>query len=400
MLNGVRTLRLRILKTSGTSVPALKSVQVFGYVAYNCDPDSARSVLQKWFDMIKDRPAPKVREETVEAPKDEPVTSEDNLEVPEEFLDSLTCEIMALPVRLPSGNVVDERTLERFTQQEAAWGRSASDPFTGQVFDVHRKPLYDTALKARIDAFLLQHNNRKCLQNVGRTVGAITKRSSELLVAKYNNGTRPVPYSVDAERTSMSTNRPPATPPSSSSPLSQAVDQSRRLLANLATAQRHISRGQPTKTAVPSLTSASSTPSTTGQTPVPTCWCGQTDGLYVLPCTHHVCRPCLLRLTNADRNQDLQCQHCRQSFSTQEPVRLHNASAKASRSSPWPRRSIDLFSSKFTVSALNSFVLCPNVWNSYWNVHFEEISARLLGQACVEFDSSSDHAGLSFFSEQ
>lgn len=93
--------------------------------------------------------------------------------MPDEFLDGLTYEVMALPVRLPSGNVVDQGTLERFSRQEASWGRPASDPFTGRPFNADRKPVYDTALKARIDGFLTLHGHRRCLQGVARTVGSV-----------------------------------------------------------------------------------------------------------------------------------------------------------------------------------------------------------------------------------
>lgn len=37
----------------------------------------------------------------------------DSLEIPEDFLDPLTCDIMTIPLLLPSGHSIDAHTLER-----------------------------------------------------------------------------------------------------------------------------------------------------------------------------------------------------------------------------------------------------------------------------------------------
>lgn len=40
--------------------------------------------------------------------------------VPEEFVDPITCEVMVLPVVLPSGKVIDRSTLQKFIDTEVS----------------------------------------------------------------------------------------------------------------------------------------------------------------------------------------------------------------------------------------------------------------------------------------
>lgn len=91
--------------------------------------------------------------------------SNDN--IPQEFLDDLTNEIMILPYILPSGKIVDKSTLEKHNEQEAHWNRQANDPFTSIPYNDNSKPVYHTSLKARIDEFLIQNENFGSKRTVG-----------------------------------------------------------------------------------------------------------------------------------------------------------------------------------------------------------------------------------------
>ena len=75
--------------------------------------------------------------------------------IPSEFLDSLTCKRMDIPMLLPCGQYVDRSSLDNYNEIEAKWGRSPNDPFTGLVFTDARKAIFDDKLKARIDSFVL-----------------------------------------------------------------------------------------------------------------------------------------------------------------------------------------------------------------------------------------------------
>lgn len=52
-------------------------------------------------------------------------------EVPSEFLDKITYEVMQIPMLLPSGHCVDRSTVERLGNNDSLYGRPPTDPFTG-----------------------------------------------------------------------------------------------------------------------------------------------------------------------------------------------------------------------------------------------------------------------------
>ena len=56
---------------------------------------------------------------------------DDYMEIPEQFFDEITCEMMLLPMLLPSGHFVDRSTLEKLQHTDSIYGRAPSDPFTG-----------------------------------------------------------------------------------------------------------------------------------------------------------------------------------------------------------------------------------------------------------------------------
>lgn len=82
---------------------------------------------------------------------------EDNLVVPEEFIDSITNEVMIDPILLPSGHSIDRTTLDKYLSEEAKWLRPPSDPFTQLLFTSERHPKPNYILRQRIDSFLSQH---------------------------------------------------------------------------------------------------------------------------------------------------------------------------------------------------------------------------------------------------
>ena len=58
-------------------------------------------------------------------------SKDSNTMVPAQFLDEITCEVMQLPMLLPSGHYVDRSTVDRLANNDAMYGRSPLDPFTG-----------------------------------------------------------------------------------------------------------------------------------------------------------------------------------------------------------------------------------------------------------------------------
>jgi hypothetical protein len=80
-------------------------------------------------------------------------------EVPLEFFDELTHEIMKIPIKLPSGHLIDKSTLDKYLNEQNLIGDGIEkDPFTKVNFDANSKPVVDADLKSRIDRFMLERN--------------------------------------------------------------------------------------------------------------------------------------------------------------------------------------------------------------------------------------------------
>lgn len=167
-LSSVSHLKICITHVAGGGLPCIKKVEVWGQPAKSCPhevvDDVLRVALQSSVQGCGGQAAslPSPMESDV-VPAGNPDSQEQKLveamqDVPEEFLDPITLEVMTLPMLLPSGKVIDHGTLEKCNRSEASWGRVPSDPFTGVAFSQHSQPLPHPSLKARIDHFLLQHS--------------------------------------------------------------------------------------------------------------------------------------------------------------------------------------------------------------------------------------------------
>ncbi|CAK9795276.1 RING finger protein 37 [Anthophora plagiata] len=170
----ISSLRICICKTEN-SVPALGKIEVWGTVSPRCGKDTVASIFTLWSKQQS------TILESVEKPEvtNLPVTTIDNnkeilessLQVPECFLDAITYEIMTQPILLPSGKIIDQTTLLKHEESEALWGRRLTDPFTGLPFSEDRKPVIASALKIRIDKFLLENSNVEEIKRLPRVVG-------------------------------------------------------------------------------------------------------------------------------------------------------------------------------------------------------------------------------------
>lgn len=101
--------------------------------------------------------------------------------IPLEFIDPITFNIMSMPVLLPSGNTVDNTTLEKHIKSESSWGRQPSDPFTG--LPIRTKIVPNISLKYRIDKYIL--SSQVNVDDLGRTVGSLSDFKSTVRL-KYD----------------------------------------------------------------------------------------------------------------------------------------------------------------------------------------------------------------------
>lgn len=176
---GTKVLIIKIFKTYGSSIPALGKVEVWGRPNPKCPKNVIDKVYTCWnhFNQHFNQAFPVLSNAQItsnyecDSKTDVPVAYSVDFKIPDEFLDPITCEIMLLPVILPSGKIIDKFTLEKHNETESHWGRSPSDPFTGIQFSEVNKPVFASDLKTRIDKFLCDNSNEKVLLNVPRTVG-------------------------------------------------------------------------------------------------------------------------------------------------------------------------------------------------------------------------------------
>lgn len=181
LLQKVTHVALKIVRCSGSSVPAIGKVEIWGQPSTICRPgdlEYALSIQEKiqTGSVIKTTTA--IRNRTTENSKNHTLLSYScSASLPEDFIDPITCELMTVPVLLPSGHNIDTSTLEKHTTAERSWGRLPSDPFTGKVFSGTSKPVPNSALKVRIDKFLL--TSGVSTSSYGRTVGRENSLSRE-----------------------------------------------------------------------------------------------------------------------------------------------------------------------------------------------------------------------------
>ncbi|KAM8776326.1 RING finger protein 37 isoform 2-T2 [Rhynchonycteris naso] len=185
-LNHVAHLKLCITHVTGSGVPGITRLEVWGQPARTCSQEVIDGVLLVASESLPQdlaRQAPALPMESDCDPggqsAGQPEPAEVLSDVPEEFLDPITLEIMPRPVLLPSGKVIDQSTLEKCNRSEAVWGRAPSDPFTGLAFTPHAQPLPHPSLKARIDHFLLQHTVPGC-HMLGRAQAALAVTPSSI----------------------------------------------------------------------------------------------------------------------------------------------------------------------------------------------------------------------------
>ncbi|XP_071506507.1 RING finger protein 37-like [Diadema antillarum] len=196
-VNRINHLVIRITRVQGGSVPALKKVEIWGQPSPSC----GKIVINKILSTAKQlRLLAVPRQPNFQSPRETSSSEKSAIgkpqsgqsverqasnavngsspECPEEFFDPITCEVMVIPILLPSGHTVDKDTLDKHNRIEATWGRPQNDPFTGVPFSSVSKPIPNVNLKARIDKFLLSGGD--AVKGVPRTAGKASKPDPEL----------------------------------------------------------------------------------------------------------------------------------------------------------------------------------------------------------------------------
>ncbi|XP_030556179.1 RING finger protein 37 [Drosophila novamexicana] len=168
-----------VIRATERCPPVLRKIQMWGLPARSLDK-ADRELMKTIWSEVSDPYGLRDQAQQQQAGQRSPsrhipeLREQSMLEIPEEFLDSITWELMIFPTVLPSGKVVDQSTIDKHSEEEAKWGRLPSDPFTGLEYTSQRKAILNLALKARIEKFLMEHSEH--FKSVPRLLGSSRMR--------------------------------------------------------------------------------------------------------------------------------------------------------------------------------------------------------------------------------
>ncbi|XP_075210986.1 RING finger protein 37 [Lycorma delicatula] len=176
-----KILHIKITRTLESSIPALQKLEIWGDICRDCPQKTVDTIISIWSDITSkkllqphcDESTALVREYKTEISNNNSYCSVNSsaFQIPDEFIDPITYEVMNIPMIMPSGKIIDNLTLERCSKEEANWGRMPSDPFTGKLFTETSRPKMSVELKARIDRFIIDNSNEVSIKNLARSVG-------------------------------------------------------------------------------------------------------------------------------------------------------------------------------------------------------------------------------------
>lgn len=166
LIRSVKKLSVRIFKTNN-SIPALGKLEIWGKISNSLPENIRQTVIYKW----KESKKPKEKQIEIINSQQTKEQSSDIFQICDEFLDSITYEVMTCPMVLPCGKYVDRSTVEKCVDHDTMYGRLPCDPFTGIPFTETLKPMPVPELKGRIDSYLLTHANNENIKCLPRALG-------------------------------------------------------------------------------------------------------------------------------------------------------------------------------------------------------------------------------------
>lgn len=165
-IRSVEKMSIRIFKTAN-SIPAIGKLEIWGKLSCSVPKDIQQELICKW------KESKNTKDKQIEFTKIQTTTEKnsDVFKICDDFLDSITYEVMTCPMVLPCGKYVDQSTIDKCVEHDTMFGRKGCDPFTGISFTDTLKPMPVPELKGRIDSFLLKHADNENIKCIPRTVG-------------------------------------------------------------------------------------------------------------------------------------------------------------------------------------------------------------------------------------
>lgn len=173
LMKKLQYIKICITQTLQRCAVVLRKIEIWGYPYDKCAGGVIEKIDKLWnqFEYFSSPKKTTLQSEAKSTPK-----LEHGITAPEDFYDIITQEIMTIPMVLPSGKTVDLSTIERHSRVEETWGRMPSDPFTGILYKIDKKPVLNLVLKSQIEAFLLKHSSHSEFKNVPRTVATTREK--------------------------------------------------------------------------------------------------------------------------------------------------------------------------------------------------------------------------------
>lgn len=141
-IDSVVVLKISIIRTKSSSAPCIKSLRIIGIPSGEIEQKSNL-----------------VNEKSIST-----LNEINSIQIPAEFFDELTHNLMVLPIKLPSGHWIDKTSYDSYIYEQRVNGDLIDkDPFTKKPFDSTNKPIIDEFLKAKIDKFIFE-NSIDCSQ--------------------------------------------------------------------------------------------------------------------------------------------------------------------------------------------------------------------------------------------
>lgn len=166
-VQSMNVLKITIIDTILRRPPVIKKIELWGSLSRENAKDDISLIRSLWL-------GPKIKvaaPDLVTSSNGSQADNDGSFKVPEDFLDSITHELLVMPYILPSGSVIDESTMEKHNRHEETYGRLPSDPFTGLIYTSDSYPRFNESLKARLDEFKLKNSHELEVKKSGRTLG-------------------------------------------------------------------------------------------------------------------------------------------------------------------------------------------------------------------------------------
>lgn len=137
-LDKVSAINISIVRTLNSSSPCLRSIRVLGVKSeQSLDLNLEKCILKSSSKCFEEKRA----------------------EIPEEFVDELTHDMMRMPIKLPSQKYIDKSTLDIYLSEKRKINEKEKDPFTCVEFSSTYKPIIDEELKSKIDKFMFENHD-------------------------------------------------------------------------------------------------------------------------------------------------------------------------------------------------------------------------------------------------